>query len=544
MKKDVRTQARSLSDKILGTESIRLSDETQVIRHRSDFALFFIAGAGVFLWSLVLTEVQPDLLITRSGQMFKIFGQIFRPDWSVLPQILPAIKETVLMSITGTLIGVLSALPMAALSSYNVNSNTVSVAILKALLSILRSFPIIIVATISTLLFSLGTTAGTVTIAVFTFTMVSKMLIESVETMDMKGFEAMQSFGSSRARAFVAACLPELWSTYVSYALYSFEINVRTASILGYVGAGGIGVMIAEKIAWRDYNALGAIIFSIFALVMTLNLMSGAFRSYYTEKKTEQPEDRLGVRLLFLPLFAFLCYRIAGIGSQALLHPKGWDIATGIVRGIFTPDLKLLFNFTENGVLYLMLQTIAIAFAGTVIGSILALPVGFLCSRQIMPAPVAFFFNALVLFIRTIPTLVWALIWIRVTGPGPFCGVITQGICSIGMLSRMYSNAIDDLDDGFFESMNSMGFTTFQKFRHGIMPQLRANLLSTSLYRFDINLKDATTLGIVGAGGIGAVLIQALNTGRWSMAGSFIFTFVLLILAIEALSTKIKRSKK
>ena len=146
----------------------------------------------------------------------------------------------------------------------------------------------------------------------------------------------------------------------------------------------------------------------------------------------------------------------------------------------------------------------------------------------------------LILLIRTLPSIVWALIWIRVTGPGAFCGVITQSICSIGMISKMYITAIADLDTSILESLDAAGCTAFQKIRYGIIPQLTPNIISTVIYRFDINIKDATTLGIVGAGGIGAALIQCINSRRWTMVGSFILAMIVLMLIIEFASTRIR----
>ena len=130
--------------------------------------------------------------------------------------------------------------------------------------------------------------------------------------------------------------------------------------------------------------------------------------------------------------------------------------------------------------------------------------------------------------------------WIRVTGPGAFCGVVTQSVCSIGMISKMYITAIEDLDTKILESLDAMGCTPFQKIRYGV-PQLTASFISTTIYRFDINLKDATTLGIVGAGGIGASLMQCLNSRRWAMVGSFIWGLMVLVLIIELASTKIRK---
>ena len=223
------------------------------------------------------------------------------------------------------------------------------------------------------------------------------------------------------------------------------------------------------------------------------------------------------------------------------LTVTGTEVANGVLHGVFSPDKALLFGTSDTDVPYLLLQTIAIAVLGTLIGAVLAIPFAFLASFNIMPKPVAYAVRVLILMIRTIPSIVWALMWIRVTGPGAACGVITQSICSIGMISKMYITAIEDLDTHILESLDAMGCTPFQKIRYGVIPQLTASFISTTIYRFDINLKDATTLGIVGAGGIGASLVQCLNSRRWAMVGAFVWGLMVLVLIIELVSTRIRR---
>jgi len=223
------------------------------------------------------------------------------------------------------------------------------------------------------------------------------------------------------------------------------------------------------------------------------------------------------------------------------LTVTGTEVAKGVLHGVFSPDTALLFGTSDTDVPYLLLQTIAIAVLGTLIGAVLAIPFAFLASFNIMPKPVAYAVRVLILMIRTIPSIVWALMWIRVTGPGAACGVITQSICSIGMISKMYITAIEDLDTHILESLDAMGCTPFQKIRYGVIPQLTASFISTTIYRFDINLKDATTLGIVGAGGIGASLVQCLNSRRWAMVGAFVWGLMVLVLIIELVSTRIRR---
>lgn len=242
--------------------------------------------------------------------------------------------------------------------------------------------------------------------------------------------------------------------------------------------------------------------------------------------------------ILFLVLLAIMIWSSTDVHYNGVTM-KGPTIALSIVKGIFHPN-PALFTWTKTGIPYLILETIAIAVLGTIIGAIIAIPVSFLASVNIVPRPVAYLFRALILMIRTIPSLVWAIVWIRVTGPGAFCGVVTQAVCSIGMISKMYISAIEDLNTGILESLDALGCNTFQKIRCGVLPQLSASFISTAIYRFDINLKDATTLGIVGAGGIGFPLMASISAANWENVGSFLLTLIVLVIIIEFCSTKVR----
>lgn len=243
------------------------------------------------------------------------------------------------------------------------------------------------------------------------------------------------------------------------------------------------------------------------------------------------------VTMIGLLLFAWSITTI----SFENIHESGWQIALGILKGIVTPDLELLFTFTSQGVPYLLVETMAIAFLGTIIGALLAVPLAFLSASNVVPKPVATLTRLLLIVIRTIPALVYGLMLIRVTGPGPFAGVLTVSLISIGMLAKLFVDAIEDLDTNILESMTSIGCTTFEKIRYGILPQLFALFLSTVIYRFDMNLREASILGLVGAGGIGAPLIFAMNAYRWHEVGSILIGLLVLILIVELSSNRIRR---
>lgn len=222
------------------------------------------------------------------------------------------------------------------------------------------------------------------------------------------------------------------------------------------------------------------------------------------------------------------------------VEASGFAIMTNILNGIFHPDLDLLFGLTQEGILYLLAETLAIAFLGTIVGAVLSVPLSFLAASNIVPKPVSLLTRLLLIIIRTIPFIVYGLMFIRVTGPGPFAGVLTVGLISIGMLSKLYVDAIEELDTNVLESMTSIGCSTFEKIRYGIIPQLSSIFTSVSIYRFDMNLRDASVLGLVGAGGIGAPLIFAMQSYKWNEVGSVLIGLVVLILIIELISNKIR----
>lgn len=218
----------------------------------------------------------------------------------------------------------------------------------------------------------------------------------------------------------------------------------------------------------------------------------------------------------------------------------GLAVAGNILSGIFHPDTRLLLTFGTDGVPYLLLETFCIAFLGTVVGAVISLPLSFLSAVNLVPRPVAVMGRGVIAAIRTIPAFVYGLMFIRVTGPGPFAGLLTMSLCSIGMVSKMYIESIEDLDKRILESLDAAGGTTFQKIRYGILPQLMPDFTSTIIYRFDMNLRDATVLGLVGAGGIGAPLIFAMSAYRWNEVGSILLGLIVLVLVIEAISAKIR----
>lgn len=272
------TDKVALFDRIFKPEHIVLDNGHEIDRPRSRTPLIVGTVLLAMAASIYLTGFNIQIVIDRFYQLEAILGKIFQPRLDYFDKVLGPLFDTIKMSMLGSVIGCILALPFAVLSSSNINKNKPILLTIRFLLSIIRTFPTLIVANVCALIFGLGTFAGTIAITVFTFGVVSKMLFESIETIDMGPFEAMESLGANKFEAFWSACIPQILPTYLSHCLYCFEMNIRAASILGYVGAGGLGILINECIGWRDYYKLGMVLLTLFVAVFSIETFSSYLR--------------------------------------------------------------------------------------------------------------------------------------------------------------------------------------------------------------------------------------------------------------------------
>ena len=265
-------------DKIFKPEIITLENGHTVRRRRSRTPFIVAALVLVIIWALKMTEFDFMVIIERFTKMLDLLKKIFQPDWSFFPKVVAPLMDTIKMSILGTVIGCAVALPVSILASSNINPSVPVVSFFRFILALIRTLPTLVIALVCALIFSLGTFSGTVAIAIFTFGVVAKMLYESIETIDMGPFEAMEALGGNKFEAFWSACVPQILPVYLSHCLYCFEMNIRASAILGYVGAGGLGITINERIGWRDYESLGTVLLTLFVVVTAIEFFSAYLR--------------------------------------------------------------------------------------------------------------------------------------------------------------------------------------------------------------------------------------------------------------------------
>lgn len=269
-------------DKILKPSRIQLPNNKIVEEPitRTPFIILLLLIATYI--SVKITGFELQTIIKRGNEFFVILFQMIPPNVSYIDNIWNPLFDTIKMSLLGSLVGGLLAIPFAILASSNIVLNRLVLSVIRLFLSLVRTLPTLVSALIATYIFGLGTMAGTVAICIFTFAYVGKQLYEQIETVDMGAYEAMEAMGANKIYAFLSAILPQVLPAYISICLFCFEGNVRYASILGYVGAGGLGLILNEKIGWREYDSVGMILFILFLTVIIIEALSHFVRTKLT----------------------------------------------------------------------------------------------------------------------------------------------------------------------------------------------------------------------------------------------------------------------
>ena len=189
-----------------------------------------------------------------------------------------------------------------------------------------------------------------------------------------------------------------------------------------------------------------------------------------------------------------------------------------------------------------LMDSLAIAFLATALGLILATPIGFLAARNINKI---WWLNAIARFIlvatRSISTLLWALFFVAMFGPGALAGTCAIAFHSIGFLGKMLSEALEESNQGSIEALLATGAPWYSRILYGYWPQVQPAFVSIALFRWDINVRESAVLGLVGAGGIGMVLNSAIDVFEWDRVALVLLVILVVVMAAEVVATQLRK---
>lgn len=502
---------------------------------KGSYLVRYILFVLCLLLSFWQTGFSLPLLWERGHFFIDTAGKMFPPDTSFISVILPPLRDTVYISLLGTgLGGMIGALGTVVCNSYVNQSKAVRIA-LKAVVHLFRCIPVLVLALLCTFVFGLGLWSGIIAVTFATAAVLTRLGYEDSENAELRTARVLEYTGAGRLKAYWASVWKQVFPGYLANLLYLLESNVRNAAVLGFVGAGGIGLLLNEKLAWREYGKVGMILCVLYLVVLSTEVLSGFLRVRLVESETKQ-------RKWFLPASVLVFFFIFCTVS---FYPAAVEVnktaLQSIVEGVVYPDVTMLLSFAAEDVPALLVETFCIAFLGTLGGASAAAVFSVLsCFRFFGFAAVLM--RLILLVFRSVPVLVYGLLWIRVTGPGPFAGVLTLALCSIGLLAKRFLVAVDSIDLKPYNALRAAGVPVMAAVRWTVVPQILPHFVSAVLYRMDINLREAAVLGLVGAGGIGTPLVLAMNHYEWKQAGALLWGLILLAGAAGAVSEKYRKA--
>lgn len=229
------------------------------------------------------------------------------------------------------------------------------------------------------------------------------------------------------------------------------------------------------------------------------------------------------------------------------LHETGFFSFQKIWQGLGKLGNVFAFMFppAHNGYFWEffggILETLSMAFLGTLGAALFAIPLGFLAAKNVIPNWL-FHFGLRRMFdgIRGVDQLIWALVFINVVGLGPFAGILAIMVADTGTLAKLFSEAIENIDGRQVEGVRATGANRVQTIRFGMLPQVLPVVISQTLYYFESNTRSATILGIVGAGGIGLQLSDRIRVNNWDEAAFIILMILVTVSIIDVLSRHLR----
>jgi phosphonate transport system permease protein len=215
----------------------------------------------------------------------------------------------------------------------------------------------------------------------------------------------------------------------------------------------------------------------------------------------------------------------------------GW---AGLYESLLRPGELLSSLVAQEGIVGVSVVTIVIGFTGTVLGFPLALLFGVLGSERVTPFPFNFIFRGTMSTIRAVPALVWILIFIPLSGISPVSAMLAVATDTIGNLGRLFTDELEEIDEGPIEAIRSTGASSSQIVSFGMLSQVSSSFIAWTLYILEINTRIAISLGVVGAGGIGQYINLRIDLFAYSRAAAGLLMVVFIVLTVELTSSRLR----
>jgi phosphonate transport system permease protein len=535
--------------------------------------LLLVVAFGV--WSVVASEVSPAALLTPGALdgLGRLVHGLFPPDLSprFLLVVADAVARTVAIGIAGTMLAVVLAIPLGILATPTLfrpgalaaGQGPWTVVLFAAhlaarmVLRIFRAVPDLLWALLFVVAVGLGPRAGALALGVSYAGVLGRVYADLLEDVDPFPGEALAASGARRTSLVLFALVPQALPGLVSYSLYTLECAIRSASVLGFVGAGGIGQEIQLSMRLFEYRQVSTLLLALLGLMLAGEATSRLLRRWTRSERVagRAPLPRAWRRVVmlggaFLALASLHGAELLSGADAGLLRRMGRFVAQ-----LWPPDVSLTFL---SSLRVPLLQTLAVAGSGTLLGVAVAVVLAPLASTGLMlrrsdtpgragaarwvAAAAHALSRSTLAVLRAIPELLWVLICIVAVGFGPFAGMLALGLHTGGVLGKLWAEALDEVPPEPLEVLDAAGATAAVRTVWGAWPQARALVASYGLLRWEFNLRVSALVGFLGGGGLGLKLYNAIQLGFYDQVSTMVLLILGLVVLSDALSDALRRS--
>jgi phosphonate transport system permease protein len=541
---------------------------------RSWAVLAVVAFCG---WSLVEARVDPARLLSSEALdgMGRFLGGLVPPDVSLpfLRVVAVALLRTLAIAVAGTALAVVLAFPLAILATPRLfrrariaaeaRGGWTPVLVLahigaRTVLRLFRAVPDLLWALLFVVAVGLGPTAGTLAIAVSYCGVLGRVFADIFEGVEAGPVQALAASGGRRESLFLFAILPQAGPALVGYTLYSLECALRAASVLGFVGAGGVGQEIQLSMRLFEYRQVSTLLLAFIAVMVGGEGLSRLCRLRFRKVQAGGAAPLTGTRRT-LAYAVGLAVVLGSFWSVGLFDETRAGLLGRLARfagALFPPDISA--GFLRSLAVPLQ-ETLAVAGAGTllglVLGGLLALPATASLVLSSVEAPgqarpavrllrrsIYFAARAILASLRAIPELLWVLFCILAVGFGPFAGVLALGLHTAGVLGKLWAEALEEVPPGPGEVVEAGGGGAAAHLAWAAWPQARKLVVSYALLRWEFNVRVSALVGFLGGGGLGLLLYNSIQLGFYDRVGTLVLLVFCLVTLSDALSDAIRQA--
>ena len=401
----------------------------------------------------------------------------------------------------------------------------------------------------------------------------AKVFSEILDETPRQPLTALLGSGVSPSKAFIYSLIPQAFPYLLSYTFYRFECSIRSAAVLGIIGAGGLGYQILLSLQSLRYEQMWTFFLALFLLNSSVDFWSALLRRRLGSPsrldlnvlKLNQHKRQLnywGDPTVFASIIGAVGLLLFSVWTLKVDYTKLWaprtvQLLAEFVQGIFPPNihqtqLSTLFDLSTQ-TLAMSILAIASASLGGMLLSFPAahnflLPGGIL--NPISQSKPQWFWGTVILLLtrslllisRAIPAPIWALILLFILFPGILPGAIALGIHNLGILGRLMAEVIENLDERPSRSLQALGATGAQVFLYGVLPTTLPRFMAYALYRWEVCMRETVIVGLVGAGGLGRLLTEQLSSFDYKSLVTTLLCFIVITFLVDLLSVSARRS--